>query len=183
MRQDTMQALQAFKIKTFGNQKNIEKAEEKLRQDELVHYIAPTNATIFENHTKKKETLPGVFILTNQRILFTCRVGFSETTRVIGLEEVRSIGCTGNGLTGAHVEIHTLAETLDVLVNYKRESMIMLQDIIERTMSSFKARFNAPPPGPAISDADEIMKYKQLLDMGAITPEEYEAKKKQLLGF
>lgn len=32
------------------------------------------------------------------------------------------------------------------------------------------------------SNADEIMKYKELLDAGAITQEEYEAKKKQLLG-
>ena len=32
------------------------------------------------------------------------------------------------------------------------------------------------------SPADEIMKFKQLLDSGAITQEEFEAKKKQLLG-
>ena len=32
------------------------------------------------------------------------------------------------------------------------------------------------------SSADEIMKYKGLLDMGAITQEEFDAKKKQLLG-
>ena len=32
------------------------------------------------------------------------------------------------------------------------------------------------------SAADEIKKYKELLDMGAITQEEFEAKKKQLLG-
>ena len=31
------------------------------------------------------------------------------------------------------------------------------------------------------SGADEIMKYKQLLDQGIITPEEFEAKKKQIL--
>ena len=31
------------------------------------------------------------------------------------------------------------------------------------------------------SSADELKKYKELLDMGAITPEEYEKKKKQLL--
>ena len=37
------------------------------------------------------------------------------------------------------------------------------------------------PPNP-VSPADEIMKYKQLLDAGAITQEEFEAKKKQLLG-
>lgn len=32
------------------------------------------------------------------------------------------------------------------------------------------------------SSADELLKWKQLLDMGAITKEEFEAKKKQLLG-
>ena len=33
-----------------------------------------------------------------------------------------------------------------------------------------------------ISLADEIKKFKDLLDMGAITQEEFDAKKKQLLG-
>lgn len=35
---------------------------------------------------------------------------------------------------------------------------------------------------PTFSGADEIKKYKELLDMGAITQEEFDAKKKQLLG-
>lgn len=34
----------------------------------------------------------------------------------------------------------------------------------------------------SISKADEIMKYKSLLDAGVITKEEFEVKKKQLLG-
>ena len=33
------------------------------------------------------------------------------------------------------------------------------------------------------SEADELLKYKQLLDMGAISHEEFEIKKRQLLGF
>jgi len=40
----------------------------------------------------------------------------------------------------------------------------------------------APTPVPATSNADELLKYKSLLDAGAITEEEYNAKKKQLLG-
>ena len=35
---------------------------------------------------------------------------------------------------------------------------------------------------PQASGADEIKKYKELLDMGIITQEEFDAKKKQLLG-
>ena len=38
------------------------------------------------------------------------------------------------------------------------------------------------PQKEQISAADELLKYKQLLDIGAITQEEYSAKKKQLLG-
>lgn len=37
-------------------------------------------------------------------------------------------------------------------------------------------------PGAAVSLADELAKLKQLLDSGAITPEEYEKAKKKLLG-
>ena len=40
----------------------------------------------------------------------------------------------------------------------------------------------APPAPEAVSGADEILKYKQLLDQGILTPEEFAAKKKQLLG-
>ena len=42
----------------------------------------------------------------------------------------------------------------------------------------------APLPGQnnTLSAPDELMKWKQLLDAGAITEEEYSAKKKQLLG-
>ncbi len=35
---------------------------------------------------------------------------------------------------------------------------------------------------PAVSAADEIKKFKELLDMGIITQEEFDAKKKELLG-
>ena len=41
----------------------------------------------------------------------------------------------------------------------------------------------APSPAPAPADpVDEIRRYKSLLDDGIITPEEFSAKKKQLLG-
>jgi hypothetical protein len=39
-----------------------------------------------------------------------------------------------------------------------------------------------PDNSSTVSPADELIKWKQLLDMGGITKEEYEAKKKQLLG-
>lgn len=35
----------------------------------------------------------------------------------------------------------------------------------------------------ASSEADEILKYKNLLDMGVITQDEFGQKKKQIMGF
>jgi len=40
----------------------------------------------------------------------------------------------------------------------------------------------SPAAGPVVSAADEITKFKKLLDDGVISAEEFEQKKKQLLG-
>lgn len=42
---------------------------------------------------------------------------------------------------------------------------------------------NSINPSAGVSVADEIKKFKELLDMGAITQEEFDMKKKELLGF
>lgn len=52
----------------------------------------------------------------------------------------------------------------------------------EFIMGKVKKANEAIIPNSTLTNADEILKYKQLLDMGAITEEEFEAKKKQLLG-
>ena len=50
-------------------------------------------------------------------------------------------------------------------------------------LKSCKASQEKPQAAaPAVSCADELLKFKQLLDMGAITEEEYSLKKSQLLG-
>ncbi len=54
---------------------------------------------------------------------------------------------------------------------------ISLLDII-----THDAQPSAALVSPSASVADELLKFKQLLDVGAITEDEYNAKKKQLLG-
>ena len=58
-----------------------------------------------------------------------------------------------------------------------REILSCLELIIRENQKSLSASENSKPADAA----DEILKYKKLLDAGAITQEEYEAKKKQLL--
>lgn len=73
MRKDVEEALQKFQVKTFGNKKNIERAESKLRSDEKVLFVLPSNVSITTVNTRKRQTLPGVFILTDKRFLFLSR--------------------------------------------------------------------------------------------------------------
>lgn len=55
--------------------------------------------------------------------------------------------------------------------------------VLKLISDEVKATEKAPDPSNNFaSSADELLKFKQLLDMGAITQEEFDTKKKQLLG-
>jgi predicted Zn-dependent peptidase len=49
-------------------------------------------------------------------------------------------------------------------------------------LAAQKQSETAAASAPQLSSADELAKYKGLLDSGVITQEEFDAKKKQLLG-
>ncbi len=64
------------------------------------------------------------------------------------------------------------------------EFMQSVANYCKRRVDECKSGKNATGPAVAqITPADEIKKYKELLDMGAITQAEFDMKKKQLLGF
>ncbi len=59
---------------------------------------------------------------------------------------------------------------------------LMAQPVIQEIPVSSQHTTSQPVAASSASAADEILKFKQLLDMGAITQEEFDTKKKQLLG-
>lgn len=66
--------------------------------------------------------------------------------------------------------------------DHGNEKMVEISDYVKERVEYYH---NLPASGTAVqvSPADEIKKYKELLDMGVISQEEFDAKKKQLLGF
>ena len=64
----------------------------------------------------------------------------------------------------------------------QKESAFLLRDFIIGG-GTFNDESPTKNSSAAPSVADEIKKFKELLDMGAITQAEFDAKKKQLLGF
>ena len=57
-----------------------------------------------------------------------------------------------------------------------------LYDTLTQMLAAQQQSETATSAAPQISSADELMKFKALLDSGVITQEEFDAKKKQLLG-
>ena len=62
-----------------------------------------------------------------------------------------------------------------------QEKMPRVSEEIKQMVSQARANRNMPAQA-AVSPADELMKYKQLLDAGIISQAEFDAKKRQLLG-
>ena len=149
-----------------------------LHADERVLFVTPTNIVVTTTNTRKKDRLPGVVFLTDKRLVFHFKALASFSTEIVPLEEIRSMNCSGNGLSGGHVEIHTLTKSFDILVSYKKDTIQNIQRVFE----SARGAVPAPAGTSAVSEADELAKFKRLLDDGVITAAEFEAKKKQILG-
>ncbi len=181
MREDVRRALSEYQIKTFGNQKNLERAEKLLKPDEKVLFVTPTNINITHVNTRKHDFLPGIVFLTDKRLLFSFKALSSFSTESIPFNEIRSADCSGNGMTGSQISVHTITKSYSILVTYKRDLAQRIFQLFENTRSSAIDSSPLSSPAPAVSPVDEIRKYKDLLDCGALTQEEFDAKKKQLL--
>lgn len=79
------------------------------------------------------------------------------------------------------LDTETMTDSSFYQIRYEdaQETLSALQLAVEQVEESIVVE---SPTEQVTSGADEILKFKQLLDMGAITQEEFDAKKKQLLG-
>jgi len=184
MREDISIALEEFKINTFGHTSSIKKFEQHLSSVEKVLFITPTNVIMTNPRTLKKEKVSGIFALTSDRIIFApTSILLNHSLHTSDLSEIKSVSCRGNGLTGGHIDIQTSVQSYDILVSYKKETIQKIQVCFNDAIKNYKKQGQATIIQTInSSDADEIAKFKALLDSGAITQDEFDAKKKQLLG-
>lgn len=187
MRDDIKAAMEKYDEPFWWGKSALAKAEEELLQpDEAVLYASFTSVTITHANTRQANRYPGVVFLTTKRLLFSHKLLLSFASEDIPLSEIRSVDCSGNGMSGSLIRVHTLTKSLSILVTYKKEMAQKIlgafQQAVAAASDSFPPDVPAAPAGSAApSPADEILKYKHLLDCGAITQQEFDAKKKQLL--
>ena len=98
-----------------------------------------------------------------------------------------AVSSAANAIGGTSYDMYEQNKMANAAVNrivdYSRCPNCNSTDITRLTDEEFQKlnAQNTQPQAP-VSGADELMKFKNLLDMGVITQEEFDAKKKQLLG-
>ncbi len=97
--------------------------------------------------------------------------------KTYNLKEVNSVGPEG-----VSINISIRAEGNIILGNWSPERRNLISNEIRKIVDANQSAKEGGTIVNTISPAEELKKMKELLDMGIITEEEFDAKKKQLLG-
>lgn len=135
----------------------------------LHNYISPT-----------KHDGNFAYAVTNKRILIAQQKVLGEIFQTISLDNINDITFTAGAVFGI-LTIDTIREKFNVGLDKVGAKNISngVHKVLDNIKKNTKA--NDESINNSISVADEIKKFKELLDMGAISQEEYELKKKKLL--
>ena len=121
--------------------------------------------------------------LTNQRLLIGGQIKgllkVSYTAQSFNIENINAISQSWSAI-GGDLIIDTLGDDIRIGESARDVVNSIIVDF-DTVLQSVKTPKNGAVIQQA-SVADELKKFKELLDMGVITQEEFDAKKKQLLG-
>lgn len=170
------------------------KAQALIENNEEVMYALNTNVLIEDtNSTLMKSTkgmfsvtngLNGVVVVTNKRVIFCSSTLGNSKIKQILIQDITSIDENINGLTKmGQFRIQGITETFVIniykskIVDELRNAIYKSQEMQNKSSSEANTIVNSYQS----SNADEILKFKQLLDEGIITQDEFERKKQELL--
>lgn len=118
----------------------------------------------------------GALTVTNKRVYGR---GFLGKRVDLPIDSVSAISLTLSIFAGISVSTSSGRIVFYFIENRSQIYQVLNNLLIERQSAKASQATNS---ATAQSNADELKKYKELLDNGIITPEEFESKKKQLLG-
>lgn len=183
------EAIEKSGTKNILAKSSTKKAQKMIQNNETVLYAINTNVliednkeTVIQNGNKGlfsiKNSINGVVVITNKRILFCSSIIGNVNQKQILIKDIKSIDENINGLTKmGQIRICGITDTF--LINiYKKNIADEIKQVIYNLQNSEE---NIRNINNNFSNADEIIKFKKLLDEGIITQEEFERKKQELL--
>lgn len=119
------------------------------------------------------------YAITNKRVLIAQQKIIGQVFQTVDIDNLNDITMSTGMLMGV-ITIDTIKEKFNVAVDKKAAKSI--NDTIHDILLSIKQQKKGSITSqPSSSVADELLKFKNLLDMGVITQEEFDKKKMELL--
>ena len=172
-------------------------SDEKNEVEKIQDYLEPNEQVLLV--AKQSRIMPGGSVTTPNIIFATDRkliirnpsmLGLRESVEVVPYTEITAIHLQ-KGLFSSEVRITAPGLTTELGRFFKlsrhgvagipaipKNKAVKLVDIVREGMKAAKAR---PQVAAKPTPLEELKKLKELLDMGALTQEEYEEKKKKIL--
>lgn len=160
--------------------KHFKVVEQQLKDDEdvLVCFIGLKNFVDIANHDEN-----WAYAITNKRIIIGQKGLIGEKVDVISLRDLNDISFR-KGLVFGVLIIDTIKEVFNVGLN--KNSATAIHELVTNALMDLKEEMHqSSQPVQQVKADDpyeEVKKLKGLLDMGIITEEEFELKKKNILG-
>ncbi len=158
---------------------------DNLKPDEVIHcvFIGLHN---YKSMTKHDNNF--AYALTDSRIIMAQHKVFGANVQSVNIDNINDITLSKSGIGGiglGTVCIDTFKEKFNVGVNVTYAGNIY--DRVHEVWDMIRARKEENQPTRTVvqnvkSPAEQIKEYKELLDMGIISQEEFNQKKKELLG-
>jgi len=156
----------------------------KVLQDNLIRgeKVLMTFIGLHNYQSPTKHDNNYAYAITNKRILFGQKSVTGEKFKAVNHEKINDISFEKGMIFGV-LTIDTPQEKFKIALDSASASSInnAIHEVLDNLKGS-NAQERIPQPTANTSIAEEILKFKELLDSGVITEEEFEAKKKQLLG-
>lgn len=154
--------------------------ENLLKEDEEVK-VAFIGIHNYISTTKHEKNF--AYVITNKRIVMAQKKVIGENIKTVSLDNINDITFT-SGMVFGTLTIDTIKEKFNVALDKVRAKNIheKVQAVLDESQKLTKSNRKQETKANENSSADEIKKFKELLDEGILTQEEFELKKKQLLG-
>lgn len=121
------------------------------------------------------------YAITSKRIIMAQKKLIGEALQTVALDHVNDITFK-SGLAFGIVTIDTMKEKFNVAIDKTQAKNV--SDKLHTLLIELKNQSSpvSTPANSSSNDYDQLIKLKQLLDAGILTQEEFDAKKKQILG-
>lgn len=167
-------------IKEKGSLANLQIIVDSLEPNEDV--LMGFNGILNQTSMTKNEGIFS-FAVTNKRLLMGMKMAFSKDFQTVLWDNVDHLSFAKHKpyTNFGCITLETLAKPYNISMTLKPAEVVSskLQSLLMEIKEKAKQPTMVVNSGSA---ADEILKFKELLDMGVITQEEFDTKKSQLLG-